>query len=158
MIKVFELPNSSDCAYSAARILVTSDIREFNHFWPSSNGTGSARCYVYQCSELIELYCKAVVPARQGEPYFVAVMNKNDEPLVLLPVTIERRLTVRVLRFIDGGLSDENAPVLFERVRSWGLHDMLFVWNALRGILRFDIAIFEKMPAYVDDLPNPLVG
>lgn len=160
MIRAFELSGHSDwkVVSSPKRILVTSDIRDFDHFWPSSNRVSDARCHVYQCADLIELYCKAVVPIRGGEPHFVAVMNKNDEPLALFPFTIERRFAVKILRFIDGGLSDINAPVLFEPTQNWDLEDVLSVWNNLREILRFDIAIFEKIPPYVDDLPNPLAS
>lgn len=160
MVRVFELPDSSDRdkLWSAKRMLVTGDVREFGHFWPNSTRASNARCHIYQCADLIELYCEAVVPARLGEPHFVAVMNRDDEPLVLFPFTIERYLNVKVLRFIDGGLSDINAPVLFEPTRNWSSRDMLFVWDNLRSILGFDIAMFEKIPSHVGDLHNPLAS
>jgi len=58
------------------------------------------------------------------------------------------------LRFLDGGLSDYNAPVVFPPVRDWDTKTVRSIWNALRKhIPAFDIAILEKMP---DRVPPPI--
>jgi hypothetical protein len=109
MIKSFELtitPATLDkagfsSASTPARIMVSDDIRDFADLWPRSNRLGAARCYVFQCADILELYCQSVVPARSAEPYFVAIMNRNDQPLALLPFCIERRQSTRILSFID---------------------------------------------------------
>ena len=106
-----------------ARICITSDIRDFAGFWPRSDRLGEARCYPFQCYEILELQCATIARARNAEPVFVTVLGQSDEPLALFPLSIEsdseftRALRqIRVLRFLDGGLSDYNAPVVFPAV------------------------------------------
>ena len=147
-----------------ARICITSDIRDFAGFWPRSDRLGEARCYPFQCYEILELQCATIARARNAEPVFVTVFGQSDEPLALFPLSIEtdfeftRALRqIRVLRFLDGGLSDYNAPVVFPAVADWDGKIVRAVWSTLRKHLpRFDVAAFEKMPDRVDDLPNPL--
>lgn len=147
-----------------ARISITSDIRDFSGFWPHSDRLGEARCYPFQCYEILELQRATIARARNAAPVFVTVFGQSDEPLALLPLIIEtdsaltRALTqIRVLKFLDGGLSDYNAPVVFPAVADWDDKIVRSVWSTLRKHLpRFDVAAFEKMPDRVDDLPNPL--
>jgi len=77
--------------------------------------------------------------------------------MMLLPWAIERRWGVRVLSFLDGGLSDYNAPVIFPAAQHWGEDEMRIVWQGLQRILPpFDVAILDKMPEQVSDFSNPL--
>jgi CelD/BcsL family acetyltransferase involved in cellulose biosynthesis len=147
-----------------ARICVTSDVRDFAGVWPCSSNLGEARCYAFHCANLVELLCDTVVPARKAEPLLVAILNQNDEPLALLPLCIEHHhdttravMDVRVLKFLDGGLSDYNAPVLFPAAANWDARTVRTIWRGLRKALPvFDVAVLEKMPESVGDLPNPL--
>lgn len=149
-----------------ARICVSIDIRNFASFWPRSSGLGEAHCFPFQCADLIELLCDTVVPARQAEPWLIAVLNQNDEPLALLPLCIEHPhdthhpiSDIRLLKFLDGGLSDYNAPVLFPAAANWDVRTVRKIWRGMRKVLpAFDIAIFEKMADRVDDLRNPLLS
>ena len=146
-----------------AQIRVTSDIRDFADLWPRSGRLGAARCYAFQCADLLELQCESVVPARNAVPFFVAILSPGGQPLALLPLCIEQDHNqkraikhARVLKFLDGGLSDYNAPVLFPAAAGWGARTVRRIWQGLRRILPpFDIAILEKMPDQVGDLPNP---
>ena len=64
---------------------------------------------------------------------------------------------IRVLRFLDGGLSDYNAPVVFPAVRDWDDKIVRTIWTTLREHLPpFDVAAFEKMPALRRRLAEPL--
>ena len=112
---------------------------------------------MFQCSELLKLYCESIVPALGATPYFVAILNSRDEPLLLMPWSIEQRYGVRVLRFLDGGLSELNAPVIFPAAQAWDRETTELVWKNLQKVLLVDLAILEKMPAAVGDLPNPLL-
>lgn len=141
---------------SPAHIWVTSSISDFADLWPRSDNLGAARAHAFQCFNILELHRKTVGVARRAEPYFVAVISTTKEPLALLPLAIERRYGVRFLTFMDGGLADYNAPVLFPGVRDWNLETVEMLWRCLQQNLPFDIATFEKMPASVGDLPNPL--
>jgi CelD/BcsL family acetyltransferase involved in cellulose biosynthesis len=85
-------------------------------------------------------------------------VDAERNPLMLLPLGIERRHGVRILTFLDGGLSDYNSPVVFPATQDWGGDDVRMVWRGLQDILpAFDIAILEKMPERIGDLPNPLI-
>jgi CelD/BcsL family acetyltransferase involved in cellulose biosynthesis len=96
--------------------------------------------------------------ARNMETLFVAVVDAERKPLMLLPLGMQRRCGVRILTFLDGGLSDYNSPVLFPATRDWGEDDVRIFWRGLRHILpRFDIAILDKMTDQIGDLPNPLI-
>lgn len=147
-----------------ARIVVTGDVRNFASFWPRSSKLGEARCYVFQCAEVVTLQCDAFASVHKSEPLLVAILNSNDEPLVLLPLCIEHChdpssavMNVRILKFLEGGLSDYNAPVIFPATADWDTRTVRKVWGGLRKALpAFDIAVFEKMPEHVGDLPNPL--
>ena len=139
------------------RISVSHEIRDFAYCWPRTNQLGAARCYAFQCADILELYCETVLPARRAEPFFIAIFNKDDQPLALFPLSVERLNMTRILRFIDGGLSDLNAPVVFLPTREWDHGTVHLVWQNLRKILPFDLAVFEKMPDRIGDLPNPLI-
>lgn len=140
-----------------ARIWTTNDILDFADFWPRSGYQSTARCFPFQTRQVLELSCETFAVDRNAEPLFVAIVNKKDEPLALIPLMIEHGRHTRVLRFLDGGMSEYNAPVLFPLVRDWDAGTVRMIWKAMRQIRsRFDLAIFEKMPAHVGDLPNPL--
>jgi len=147
-----------------ARICVSSEIRDFAGLWPRSDRLGEARCYAFQCADIVDLQCRTMAVGRKAEPLLVAVIDRNDSPLVLLPLCLEvdfkfTRLfgKTRVLRFLDGGLSDYNAPVVFPPVRHWNVQTVRTVWKAIQSLLpAFDIAVLEKMPKEIGDLPNPL--
>src|SRR5262249_28102918 len=89
-------------------------------------------------------------------PLFVAIVNVKQAPLMLLPLCIESRRRCRVLTFLNGNLSDYDAPVVFGATRDWKAQHARLVWRELKKILPpFDIAVFERMPRRVGELQNP---
>jgi len=147
-----------------SRICLTRNIREFADFWPRTGRIGIARCYPFQCADLLELACETLVKARNIEPLFVAILGPQDQPLALLPLGIENHKaysrvikSVKILTFLDGGLSDYNAPIVFPGVMEWDLATVRAIWKRLGRLLpKYDIAILDKMPERIGDLPNPL--
>ena len=141
-----------------SQIQVSRDLGDFKTFWPRSDDPGPARCHVFQCADVLDVWLKTIGAARGVDPYFVVVADERGEPRFAVPLGIERRFGVRILTFLDGGVSDYNAPVVFANgaaARPYPLHQ--FVAH-LRGVLPpFDLVMFEKMPADVLDRPNPLV-
>ncbi len=162
MVQTFELDGVISCQTARdsssvpKRILMTSDILELAHFWPRSGQVGTARCYAFQCADILELNQQTVAAARGAKSYFFAVTNGDDEPLALFPLSIERRKLIRVLTFVDGGLSNYNAPVVFPPICEWEAGDIVSVWSALQRILQPDLVKLEKVPNVIGDLPNPL--
>jgi CelD/BcsL family acetyltransferase involved in cellulose biosynthesis len=144
-------------------ICVSNDLSDFADLWPRTNRLGAARCYPFQCADILELQWDAFFSTGTAQPLFIAILGHRDEPLALVPLSIEddhhyfgRMKPVRVLKFLDGGFCDYNAPVLFPPAADWDIGTARMIWTGLRKVLpAFDISIFEKMPDQVADLPNP---
>jgi CelD/BcsL family acetyltransferase involved in cellulose biosynthesis len=140
------------------RIQVSRDLGDFTVFWPRSDERGSARCHVFQCADVLKVWLDTIGVARGVDPHFVVVSDERGERGFALALGIERRYGVRVLTFLDGGVSDYNAPVVFANASAgcpWSLPHLI---ERLRGVLPpFDLVMFEKMPADVLDRVNPLV-
>jgi CelD/BcsL family acetyltransferase involved in cellulose biosynthesis len=141
-----------------AQIWLADNILDFKGFWPYSRQLKAARCHAFQCADILEVRCNTIAIARNMDTLFVALVDAAGNPLMLLPLGIERRHGVRILTFLDGGLSDYNSPVVFPATRDWREDDVRMVWRGLQDILPpFDIAILDKMPEWIGDLPNPLL-
>jgi CelD/BcsL family acetyltransferase involved in cellulose biosynthesis len=136
---------------------ITDNVRDFSAFWPCSKKLGNAICYAFQCADILELHCETFLPARNATPWFIAILNDRAEPLALIPLMIERHRKIRSLRFIDGALSDYNAPVLFPLAQDWDAEIIGLIWRGLKKVLPFDFAIFEKVPECIGHTRNPFV-
>ena len=140
-------------------IHVADNLAEFVDLWPRTDRCGSAHCHVFQCADFLQVWCDTVGKARGTRAFFVAVFDDSGRPMLLLPLGIEKQRGIRVLRFLDGGLCDYNAPIVFKPTRTWEQDTIERLWRGLLGVLpRFDIAIFDKMPADICGTPNPLMG
>jgi len=139
---------------------VVDDLGQLAELWPRTDRCGSSsHCYVFQCADILEVWCDTVGRARRTRTIFVGVFDDVGRPILLLPLGIERRRGVRVLGFLDGGVLDYNAPVVFEPVRTWERQSLERLWSQLIAVLPpFDVAIFDKMPADICGVPNPLIG
>jgi CelD/BcsL family acetyltransferase involved in cellulose biosynthesis len=144
---------------STFRIRFTDDLSSIADLWPRTDRVGSAHCYAFQCADIMHIWCKTIGRARGTRALFVSVFDEIERPVLLLPLGIERRYGIRILSFLDGGVSDYNAPVIFEPTRIWQGDILERLWRELiRALPTFDIAIFDKMPADVCGAPNPFVG
>lgn len=81
----------------------------------------------------------------------------TGDPVFVLPLTVTRRGGIVRLEAWDGGVSDYNGPVL-----SKDFHpepgDMRRLWREIVGALpRIDVIDFEKVPAVIGDVDNPLL-
>ena len=139
-----------------AEMWITNDIADFAGFWPRSNRLGNSVCYAFQCADILELHCETFIPALNAVPWFVTIANQNGAPLALFPFMIEHTRRIRTLRFIDGALSDYNAPVLFPSALEWNVEDFRMIWRSLQKGLPFDIAVLEKVPERIGEIDNPM--
>src|SRR5438046_10506619 len=98
---------------------LTRSVEDLEDVWPRSQDLKTAQCYAFQCADLLEVRCETIARARKAEPLFVAAVDAAGNPLMLLALAIERRQGLRTLTFLDGGLSDYNAPVLFAAAGDW---------------------------------------
>jgi CelD/BcsL family acetyltransferase involved in cellulose biosynthesis len=144
-------------SFNWAQLCVTNQLADFAHLWPRSDRLGAATCYVFQCADVLEIWRDTIGVARNSQNLFSAVLSDLG-PLMLLPLGIERRWRTRVLTFLDGGVCDYNAPVVFPAASLLTSGMIRSIW---RGLLRlappFDVAVFEKMPGDICGAPNPLM-
>ncbi len=136
-------------------VLVSRSLYEFREWWPRTDAIGEARCYAFQCADILEIWLETIGKACSIEPYFACVLAPSGRPAMLLPFGMRRRHGAAVLEFLDAGYSDYNAPVVFPEAQGSG--DAVQLWASLkRALPRFDVAVLEKMPDAVGDLPNPI--
>ena len=139
-------------------IRVADDPAEFAELWPRTDCRRPAHCYIFQCADYLEVWRDTIGKARGTRALFVAVFDDIRRPMLLLPLGIERQRGLRVLRFLDGGVCDYNAPIVFEPTRAWGGDALELLWRKLLPALPpFDIAMFDKMPADICGKPNPFI-
>jgi CelD/BcsL family acetyltransferase involved in cellulose biosynthesis len=143
------------------QITVTSDFSTLTELWPTMSQAGlgahAPRAYVFQCREFIEVWLRTIGAAKRVEPAFVLVCDQCSQPLMLLPLGIERRGGVRVVRMLDGGVSDYNAPILFVGASRLDENATREIWRRVcEALPAFDVVILEKVPAVVVDMPNPI--
>jgi CelD/BcsL family acetyltransferase involved in cellulose biosynthesis len=141
----------------ALQVQVSATLAPFAALWPRSDRTGAGCCTVFQCADILDVWCDTIGRARAIAPVFVAVFA-GETPAMLLPLGIATRGSVRVLTFLDGTVSDYNMPVLFPAAAGWDAAAAARAWAAVAEALPpFDVALLEKMPAAFDGVPNPLV-
>lgn len=150
---------SARASAAPARIVVERDVAAFSAIWPRTNSRAGSRHYAFQCADVLEAWCDTIGKSRAIEPLFVALLRSDGEPLLLLPLGIERRSGLRILSFLDGGVSDFNAPVMFTGALEWDRTTFRHVWREVEQSLpAFDVALLTKMPGRVENWPNPLCG
>jgi CelD/BcsL family acetyltransferase involved in cellulose biosynthesis len=141
------------------RVRVATELADFAELWPRTDRLQGVHCYPFQCADVLQVWCETVGKARNVRTFFVAVFDDKGAPVFLLPLGIERYQGIKTLRFLDGGIADYNAPVLFEPLRDWRRETIHEIWrDIVRALPRFEIAMLDKMPAEVEGAPNPLIN
>jgi CelD/BcsL family acetyltransferase involved in cellulose biosynthesis len=139
----------------APTVLIGHKPDDFRDLWPRSSARGDVRAFVFQCADILDVWCNTIGRARGVEPLFVTVLATSGRPALLLPFGIQTQHGTRILRFLDGGVSDYNAPIVLPDAAAIG--DAQTIWSEIsRYLPPFDVAILEKMPQMVGDLANPL--
>jgi CelD/BcsL family acetyltransferase involved in cellulose biosynthesis len=140
-------------------VAVSHSLRDFDAWWPRSGATGAARCFAFQYADVLDVWCDTIGQANHVKPAFVTVFGASGMPALLLPLGIQVRNGLRILCFLDGEVSDYNAPVVFPEASHWGPEVAAGLWGLLpRALPPFDLALLGKMPRLVGDLNNPLAA
>lgn len=141
------------------RIAVFDAIASLPADWPCSDrADGQARCHVFQCADILEVWLDTIGKARGVVPVFVTVHDAVGLPVLFLALGIERRWgSVRVLGFLDGSVSDYSNPILFPGSSVLDANSMTALWKDITTrIPTFDVAILDKLSDVVGDLKNPI--
>jgi CelD/BcsL family acetyltransferase involved in cellulose biosynthesis len=124
--------------------------------WPSIDAGPQHSMYVYQSREFLDVWMASIGKARRARCFLVVVRDASDKPVLYLPLVIETRFNNRILRFMDGGVADFNAPILAagcELTRS----EFLAIWAEIQFLLpAIDLIDLKKIPSEVCGARNPL--
>jgi CelD/BcsL family acetyltransferase involved in cellulose biosynthesis len=92
-----------------------------------------------------------------GEPMLVTVLEScSGEVAAILPLVRRTDHRINIVEFADGGVSDNNAPILGPAAPS-DSPGARTLWDALRDAMPgVDLIRFTKMPAAIDGRVNPL--
>ena len=101
--------------------------------WPSIEAGPELLMYVYQSREFLDVWMASIGKARRARCFLVVVRDGGNNPVLYLPLAIETRFGGRILRFMDAGVADFNAPILVagaELTRG----EFLTIWTEIRAV------------------------
>lgn len=124
--------------------------------WPSVAAGPELQMHAFQSREFLDVWTATIGRARNAQCFFAVITDADGEPILFLPLSIETRLGVRVLRFMDAGVVDLNAPILVAG-KDLSRGEFLDVWSRMLSLLpAFDVVDLQKMPGTVGKAHNPL--
>lgn len=124
--------------------------------WPSIEADPRLRMYVYQSREFLEVWMASIGKARRVSAFLVIVRDRTSRPALYLPLVVETHLNTRVLRFMDAGVADFNAPILSAE-HPLTREDFLTIWAEILARLHpIDLIDLKKIASEVDGMRNPL--
>ena len=124
--------------------------------WPSIADVRDLRMYIFQSREFLDIWLDTIGKARRIEPCFVVVRDAEGRPVLYLPLIIETKFNVRLLRFMDCGVADYNAPIVAAD-RTLSRHEFHEVWaDVLARVPSFDVIDLKKIASDVAGALNPL--
>ena len=124
--------------------------------WPSIADDRDLRMHVFQSREFLDIWLDTIGKASRVEPYFVVVRDRDGRPVLYLPLIIETKFNVRLLRFMDCGVADYNAPIVAAD-RALSRQEFHEVWADVLALLPgFDVIDLKKIASDVAGAINPL--
>lgn len=125
--------------------------------WPGVADAAQWDMHVFQTREFISIWVETIGKARSAQPKLVIVSRAGD-PVMLLPLCIEKHAGARILRFMDGGVSDFNAPIL-SRTGAPRVDEVPRILRAItRAIGGVDAIDLRHMPVILNASANPLAA
>src|SRR5580693_2148022 len=124
--------------------------------WPSIADDRELRMHVFQSREFLDIWLDTIGKASRIEPYFVVVSDGDGRPVLYLPLAIETKFNIRLLRFMDCGVADYNAPIVAAD-RTLSRQEFHEVWADVLALLPgFDVVDLKKIASDVAGAVNPL--
>ena len=124
--------------------------------WPSIADVPNVLTHVYQSREFLDVWMNTVGDAHRAQSFLVVVRHRQYGPVFYLPLIVERKFNIRLLRFMDAGVSDFNAPIVVpgaELTRE----EFASVWSTILSRLpKVDAIDLQKISANIMGIPNPL--
>jgi CelD/BcsL family acetyltransferase involved in cellulose biosynthesis len=124
--------------------------------WPSISDVRDLRMYIFQSREFLDIWLDTIGKASRIEPCFIVVRDADGRPILYLPLIIETKFNVRLLRFMDCGVADYNAPIVAAD-RTLSRQEFHDVWAKVLALLpSFDVIDLKKIASDVAGALNPL--
>jgi CelD/BcsL family acetyltransferase involved in cellulose biosynthesis len=124
--------------------------------WPSIGAGPTLEMSVFQSREFLETWMRTIGRDRRVRPVLAVVIDRDGNPILYLPLALEAKFGVTLLRFMDAGVSDLNVPVM---VRDRGLtpDEFAAVWREILSRLpALDVIDLRKIPDHLNGVHNPL--
>ena len=125
--------------------------------WPTLAGlTASDNAFAFQTSDVLDVWTASIGKARRTQAFFFQIDDQLGNPLMLVPLGIESQHGTLTLAFLDAGVADYNAPIVFPAAKAIDQTAMTIIWaEMLRLLPPFDVALFEKVPVDINGVGNP---
>jgi CelD/BcsL family acetyltransferase involved in cellulose biosynthesis len=153
-VTVIDLPSRNRVARSTFTVELAAGNPPVD--WPSLGDDRDLHMHVFQSREFLAIWLDTIGKASRVEPYFATVRDGDGQPLLYLPLIIETKFNVRLLRFMDSGVADYNAPIVAagDPLSRQDFHD---VWaQILARLPGFDVIDLKKIASDVAGAVNPL--
>jgi CelD/BcsL family acetyltransferase involved in cellulose biosynthesis len=153
-VTVIDLPPRGRVASFKVELVAGGNLAAVD--WPSIADDRDLRMYIFQSREFLDIWLDTIGKASRVEPYFVMVRDADGRPVLYLPLIIETKFNVRLLRFMDCGVADYNAPIVAAG-RSLSPQEFHAVWTEVLALLpSFDVIDLKKIANDVAGAVNPL--
>jgi len=155
-VTVIDLPSRGRAGRTSFKVELVAGGNLAAVDWPSISDTRDLRMYVFQSREFLDIWLDTIGKASRVEPWFVVVRDPGGRPVLYLPLVIETKFNVRLLRFMDCGVADYNAPIVAAD-RTLSRQEFRAVWADVLALLpSFDVIDFKKIASDIAGALNPL--
>jgi CelD/BcsL family acetyltransferase involved in cellulose biosynthesis len=155
-VTVIDLPSRGRAGRTSFKVELVAGGNLAAVDWPSISDTRDLRMYVFQSREFLDIWLDTIGKASRVEPCFVVVRDAGGRPVLYLPLVIETKFNVRLLRFMDCGVVDYNAPIVAAD-RTLSRQEFHAVWADVLALLpSFDVIDLKKIASDVAGALNPL--
>jgi CelD/BcsL family acetyltransferase involved in cellulose biosynthesis len=112
--------------------------------------------HVFQSREFLEVWMATIGRSRHARCVLAVITDQDRRPILYLPLSVETKFNTRILRFMDAGVADLNAPILVAG-QNLTRSEFSAVWDEILSRLPgIDVIDLQKMPRNVGVAPNPL--
>ena len=137
------------------------NLADFEHEWRELETHASLT--PFQSFDWLNCWLNTVGSAKNSSPLLIVISNERGAPVLVAPLSIERKGPFKALTWLGSEINDYNAPVLgpddadYDRITEQFSELWVDVLDHLASLenCKFDFVNFSKMPALVGTRKNP---
>ena len=153
---VIDLPHRDRAARTSFKVELYDGGNLAAAGWPSLTDDCDLKMYVFQSREFLDVWLNTIGKAGGIEPHLVVVKDGEGRPILYLPLAIESKFNIRLLRFMDCGVADYNAPIVAAGGTPSRLEFNALWSDVLATLPGFDVIDLKKIASHVSGTVNPL--